>query len=206
MVVDISTTGGKTMPKLLVITASTRPSRSGPARTDWFLDRAAHHGTFEIEGADLAVLDLPFLDEPNHPSDGLYTKSHTFRWSATVAAADAFVIVMPEYNNGFCAPIKNAIDFLYAEWQYKPVGFVSYSGGSAGGTRAAQMLKPVLLTLKMTPLGEMVAIPYASDLIHGGAFGATDSMNDSAAEMLDELEKVQEALAPLREGRVPQEV
>ena len=92
------------------------------------------------------------MDEPNHPRLRQYTKQHTKDWSAKVEAADAFVFVMPEYNYGFNAPLKNVIDYLNQEWAYKPVGFVSY-GGVASGTRAVQMIKQVVTTLKMTTLG-----------------------------------------------------
>ena len=96
------------MPKLLVIIASTRPGRAG---CPWHLVRAVGaHGAFEVEVADLAEINLPFLDEPNHPSHG-GTRKSTRRWSAEAAPADAFVFVMPEYNHGFNAPLKNAIDF-----------------------------------------------------------------------------------------------
>ena len=90
------------------------------------------HGGFEIDFADLAEVNLPFMDEPNHPRFHRYTHQHTLDWSARVEAADAFVFVMPEYNYGFTAPLKNAIDYLHAEWAYKPVGLVSYGGVAAG--------------------------------------------------------------------------
>ena len=92
------------------------------------------------------------FDEPKHPRFGEYVHQHTKDWSATISRGDAFVFVIPEYNYGFNAAIKNAIDYLNTEWQYKPVGFVSY-GGVAAGTRAMQMLKQVITTLKMVPDG-----------------------------------------------------
>jgi NAD(P)H-dependent FMN reductase len=132
-----------TKPRLLIIIASTRPGRVGLPVGQWFHERATSHGGFEVEVADLAEWNLPFMDEPNHPRLRQYTQPHTQRWSATVDRADGFVFVMPEYNNGFNAPLKNAIDYLYQEWQYKPVGFVSY-GGTSGGLRAVQMAKLVV--------------------------------------------------------------
>jgi NAD(P)H-dependent FMN reductase len=128
------------MPKLHVILASTRPGRAGEPIADWFVERAAAHGAFDVELVDLAEVALPFMDEPNHPRLRRYTHEHTKAWSARVDSADAFVFVTPEYNYGLTAPLKNAIDYLHFEWQHKPVGFVSY-GGVAAGTRAVQMLK-----------------------------------------------------------------
>jgi NAD(P)H-dependent FMN reductase len=121
------------------------------------------HGGFELDVAGLAEIELPFMDEPNHPRLRQYTHEHTKDWSRRVAAADAFVFVMPEYNHGFNAPLKNAIDYLVHEWSYKPVGLVSY-GGIAGGTRAVQLLKPVLVGLKLVALPEAVYIPLSSAL------------------------------------------
>src|SRR5581483_12264670 len=126
-------------PALQIFIASTRPGRVGLPVAEWFRGHADAHGGFAIDLVDLATLQLPFLDEPNHPRLRRYTKQHTMDWSARVDAADAFVFVMPEYNYGFNAPLKNAIDYLHHEWQYKPVGFVSY-GGVAAGTRAVQMI------------------------------------------------------------------
>ena len=103
------------MPNLLIIIASTRPGRAGLPVARWFEPIARAHGAFDVAVADLAEWNLPFLDEPNHPKLRRYTKEHTRRWSAEVDAADAFVFVMPEYNHGFNAPLKNAIDFIHQE-------------------------------------------------------------------------------------------
>src|ERR1700754_5211417 len=138
------------MPKLHVILASTRPGRAGEPIADWFVDRAREHGAFDVELIDLAVVDLPFLDEPNHPRLRRYEHQHTKDWSARIAAGDAFVFVPPEYNYGMTAPLKNAIDFLHFEWQHKPVGFVSY-GGVAAGTRAGQMVQQGVTKVKVVP-------------------------------------------------------
>src|ERR1700712_1578913 len=123
------------MPTLHVILASTRPGRAGEPIADWFVERARDHGAFDVELIDLAEVALPFFDEASHPRLRRYEHQHTKDWSAKVDAGDAFVFVTPEYNYGYPAPLKNAIDFLHFEWQHKPVAFVSY-GGVAGGTRA----------------------------------------------------------------------
>ena len=186
------------MPKLHVILASTRPGRAGEPIADWFVERAIAHGAFDVELVDLAEVALPFMDEPNHPRLRRYTHEHTKAWSARVDSADAFVFVTPEYNYGLTAPLKNAIDYLHFEWQHKPVGFVSY-GGVAAGTRAVQMLKQVVTTLKMLPLFEAVNIPFHTQFIdEEGALSANDTMVKAAAAMLDELVIAEAMLAPRR--------
>ena len=188
------------MPRLQIIIASTRPGRVGLPVGRWFDARARAHGAFEVDLVDLAEVALPFMDEPNHPRLRQYTQPHTKAWSARVAAADAFAFVTPEYNFGFSAPLKNAIDFLHYEWQYKPVGLVSYGGVSAG-TRSAQMLKQVVTTMKMTPLFESVSIPFVAQFIDDeGELQANEVMEKAAVAMLDELKRYTSALAPLREG------
>jgi NAD(P)H-dependent FMN reductase len=186
------------MPKLLVIIASTRPGRVGLPVGEWFAALAREHGGFEVEVTDLAELDLPLMDEPNHPRLRQYTNDHTKAWSARVDASDAFALITPEYNHGFTAPLKNAIDFLHEEWRYKPVGFVSY-GGVAAGTRAMQMLKPVLVGLKMTPVLEAVNIPFVRQFIDDEEqFQPNELLEQAADAMLDELVRVEAALRTLR--------
>ncbi len=187
------------MPALTVVIASVRPGRTGPAIARWFTGRAEAHAGFEIRVVDLAELALPMMDEPNHPRLRQYTHQHTKDWSATIAASDAFVFVTPEYNFGYSAALKNAIDYLNAEWQYKPVGFVSY-GGVAAGTRAVQQLKQVVTTLKMFPLFEAVSIPFHTQFIdEDGLVVANEVMEKAATAMLDELVRTEAALRTLRE-------
>ena len=186
------------MPTLQIIIASTRPGRVGEPVADWFSARAEQHGAFELDVVDLAELALPFMDEPNHPRLRLYEHQHTKDWSARVDAADAFAIVTPEYNHSFNAPLKNAIDFLHSEWAYKPVGFVSY-GGVAAGTRALQMLKPVVGALKMTPVVEAVNIPFVGQFIdEDEVFRPNDVLDQAADAMLEELSRVESALRGMR--------
>lgn len=184
--------------KLNVITASTRPGRVGPIIAAWFVDQISPELGFEVEAVDLADLALPMLDEPNHPSEHIYLHEHTRRWSESVEAADAFVLVMPEYNVGFNAPLKNALDYLYTEWNHKPVGFVSY-GMTSAGLRAVEMLKPVLVSLKMIPVHDAVSVPLRLRVDEDGVLHPDAVMTDAAHGMLAELRVLAEALAPLRE-------
>jgi NAD(P)H-dependent FMN reductase len=186
------------MPILTVIIGSTRPGRAGLPIAQWFIGRAIAHGAFEVRVVDLAELNLPFLDEPNHPRLRQYTHQHTKDWSAIVDASDAFVIVTPEYNYGLTAPVKNAIDYLNQEWKDKPVGFVSY-GGIAAGTRAVQQLKQVVTTLKMLPVFESVNIPFHTQFIdEEDVVQPNEIMLQAASAMLDELARTELALRSLR--------
>ncbi|HET8978174.1 MAG TPA: NAD(P)H-dependent oxidoreductase [Solirubrobacteraceae bacterium] len=189
------------MPRLLIILASTRPGRIGLPVANWFVEQATAHAGFELEFVDLAELNLPLLDEPAHPRLRQYTQEHTFAWSATVAAADAVVMVTSEYNYGYPAALKNAIDFLHHEWRYKPVGFVSY-GGVAAGTRAVQQLKQVVTALAMMPTQASVNIPFVQHFLgEDGTIRGNQVMLEAVPAMLDELLAFQEALAPLRAAR-----
>ena len=186
------------MINLLVVIASVRPGRVGGSVADWFVPLAKADDRFEVEVADLRELDLPFMDEPEMPGRREYTKEHTKNWSAIVDRADAFVFVTPEYNSTPAPALKNAIDFLYHEWSYKPASFVSY-GGVWAGARAVQALKPTLTQLSVMPVPEMVPIPGVSaQLDDEGVFQADDRHAKGAAVMLDSLAKWSEALKTLR--------
>lgn len=185
------------MPRLAVISASTRPGRTGPQVANWFSGLTRRHGGFEADTIDLGEIDLPMLDEPDHPATGHYTHEHTRRWSARIAAADALVFVVPEYNNGFPAPLKNALDYLYTEWRYKPAGFVSY-GMSSAGLRAVHMLRPVVTALGMIALPHVVSIALRQHLDDDGRLAPTPTLEKGALEMLDELVRVQRASTGLR--------
>jgi len=184
--------------RLAIVIGSTRPGRNGLPIARWFTERAEAHGGFDIEVADLAEIDLPLLDEPHHPRLRRYTRDHTHAWSETVARADAFVFVTPEYNTGYPAALKNAIDYLHEEWRYKPVGFVSY-GGVAAGTRAVAQLKQVVTTLRMFPLVEAVNIPFVRQFVNEDeVFEPSEILEQAADAMLNELVRIEAALRPLR--------
>ena len=186
------------MPNLMIILGSTRPGRVGAPVARWFEQRAREHGGFEVASVDLAQLDLPLLNEPKHPRLADYQHEHTKRWSELVAAADAFVLVTSEYNHSYPAPLKNAIDYLHREWRDKAVGFVAY-GGVAAGTRAQQALEPVVGVLGMHVSPVAVNIPFVAQFIgDDGEIDANEIMDQAAGAMLDELARLDSALAPLR--------
>lgn len=182
--------------KLLVIVASTRPGRIGRAFGDWMVQFARENSDYEVEMADLAEIDLPLFDEPNHPRLGEYTHEHTKAWSRIVDSADAFVIVMPEYNYSFNAALKNALDYLSNEWRGKPVGFLSY-GGVSGGTRAVEALKPVISVLGMvTPLPALV-VPFAPQYVgDDGTVSLPETISAAGVSMLAELKRLGGLLRP----------
>ncbi|HET9079067.1 MAG TPA: NAD(P)H-dependent oxidoreductase [Trebonia sp.] len=185
-------------PVLRIIIGSTRPGRVGPSVAAWLTERAEEHGGFDVQVSDLAELNLPLFDEPNHPRLKQYTRQHTRDWSVLVESSDAFVFVTPEYNYGFNAALKNALDYLHGEWHNKAAGIVSY-GGVAAGTRATQMLKQVLTALKIMPVPEAVNIPFVMQhLDEHKRFKSTELIDASATVMLDEVLKWTESLASLR--------
>lgn len=188
------------MSRLLVITSTTRPGRVGSAVADWVLKAAQKEegaGDFEVVLADLAEIGLPFLDEPAHPSEGAYIHEHTRRWSAMVDSADAFLILAAEYNRGITAPLKNALDALYAEWGGKPVGFVSY-GMSSAGLRAVEMITPVAVALGMTPVRDVVALPLREVLDDDGRLVPGERAERGLHGLLQELRRYSDALETVR--------
>lgn len=186
-------------PVLTVVIASTRPGRAGLPIGTWFAAEAGAREDFEIRVVDLAELDLPFLAEPHHPRLRQYTLDSTWDWSAQIAASDAIVFVTPEYNYGYPAPLKNAIDTISAEWAHLPVGFVSY-GGIAAGTRAVQQLKQVVTTLKMVPVFGSVNIAFHAQHLTDGVFEPAEGTAAAASAMLDEIAQLTQALSELRAG------
>jgi NAD(P)H-dependent FMN reductase len=184
-------------PCLQIVTASTRPTRAGASVGAWVAETARAHGGFEAEVVDLARLDLPVLNEPHHPATGKYVHDHTKQWSATVRRAQAFVLVTPEYNHGYPASLKNALDYLGKEWWYKAVGFVSYGGVSAG-LRATAQLKQVVTALRMVPVADAVSIPFVAERLEdSGDFRSDDGLDAAAKKMFDELLSVGTPLIPL---------
>jgi NAD(P)H-dependent FMN reductase len=188
--------------KLEIIVASTRPNRVGLSVGRWVEAEARRHAGFaDVELVDLAVWNLPFMNEPHHPRLGQYVHQHTRDWSAKISEADAFVFVMPEYNFGYNAALKNAIDYLYAEWLYKPVGFASYGGVSAG-MRAVQMIKQVVTALKMVAVYEAVSIPFVPQFVaQDNTIAPNDVMVSAAKDTLDELCRLCASLRSLRQAQ-----
>ncbi len=185
------------MLKLHVIIASTRPGRIGLPIGNWAHAQAKAHAKFEVTLVDLKEVALPLLDEPKHPRLQQYEHAHTKAWSATIAAADAFVLVTPEYNYSTSPALLNALDFLYVEWNYKPAAFVSY-GGISGGLRAVEMAKQTLTTLKVVPIVESVTLPFAAKQIADEKFAATETNEKAATAMLDELHRWATTLRTMR--------
>lgn len=186
------------MIKLKIILCSTRPGRKGPAVADWFFKIAKADKRFKIELIDLKEEDLPFHNEPELPALQKYKHTHTKQWSKKINSGDAFIFVTPEYNHGYSAPLKNALDYLFKEWNYKPVAFVSY-GGVAGGTRSAQMLVQVVTALKMMPLTESVHVPnFSKYFTEDKTFNPGMDSVHAANVMLDELAKWAEGLNKIR--------
>ncbi|MEO6533765.1 MAG: NAD(P)H-dependent oxidoreductase [Pseudolysinimonas sp.] len=183
--------------RLMIIVGSVRPGRIGLPIATWARERAEAHGGFEVDFVDLAELNLPFMDEPNHPSLHQYTKPHTIAWGERVAAADAFLFVTPEYNHSYSPALKNAYDFLNKEWWRKPLGYVSY-GGVSGGTRGVVALDQVVSPNGMIKVGANVELPFAKMQLVDGVFQPDEKASAILEKELGELRELSEVLKPSR--------
>lgn len=183
---------------LKIITSTTREGSQGITVARWITKLAKDNSNFDVELLDLSEIDLPLMKEPNHPKLQKYQYESTKNWSQKIEDADAFVIVLGEYNYGFPAPIKNALDHLFNEWKYKPVAIVSY-GGISAGLRSSQMLKQVVTTLGMMPLPEQVSLPFFANQIDENQMFLPNEIQITSAElMFSELLKWSRALKTLR--------
>ena len=169
-------------PRVSVIIASTRPHRIGHQVAQWVLD--AVPADLHVTVHDLREIGLPFLDEPGQPADGNYAHEHTRQWSAKMLATDALVLVMPEYNRGYNAALKNAIDYLYAEWEGLPVGCVGY--GWHGASYAKSALRQTLERVKMTVV-DGPGLAFGKTLTQEGVVSAGHEDDQALAAMFEEL-------------------
>jgi len=179
-----------------IILGSTRPGRNGEAVAQWVLDQAQRRDDAEFELVDLLDFDLPHLDEAVPPSMGQYAHQHTLEWAAKIASFDGYVFVTPEYNHSTSGALKNAIDFLYAEWNNKAAGFVGY--GSAGGARAVEHLRLIVGELQIADVRAQVAFSLATDFENYSVFKPAEYHQGTVQTMLDQVVAWSGALASLR--------
>jgi NAD(P)H-dependent FMN reductase len=188
--------------RVAIVTGSTRPGRRSDTVARWVYDLAAQRDDATFEVVDIAEHGLPLLDEPVPPLFGRYSRPHTQKWAARIGSFDAFVFVTPEYNRSTSGALKNAIDFLYAEWNDKAAGFVGY--GSTGGSRAVEHLRLVLAELKVasvrTSVTLMFGVDFRPDLT---VFTPRDGQEAAVATMLEELVAWAGALRAVREPASP---
>jgi NAD(P)H-dependent FMN reductase len=185
------------MTRIGIILGSTRPNRNGEQVARWVYDIASRRDDAEFELVDLRDYPLPHLDEPLPPSMGQYQNDHTRQWADKIASFDGFVIVTPEYNHSTSGVLKNAIDYLYAEWNNKAVGFVSYGG--VGGARAAEHLRLIAGELQMADVRQQVAISLLTEFENFSVFKPSDYNRASLETLLDQVIAWSVALAPLRQ-------
>lgn len=186
--------------KIAIVTGSTRPNRNNIAVARWVLQLAAtrHDAAFEL--VDIADYRLPLLDEPQPPFLGGYAHAHTLRWAAKIDSFDGYVFVTPEYNHGISGALKNAIDFLYAEWMNKACGFVGYGG--TGAVRAVEHLRLVMGNLMVADVTPQVALSLTSDFENASVFKPRQFHEGEVHAMLDEVIAWSRALASLRVAAV----
>ena len=186
------------MIKVGIILGSTRPNRIGEGVARWVDEKARTRKDAEFELVDVKDFDLPLLDEPIPPSQGKYSKEHTKRWAAKIAGFDAFVFVTPEYNHSTSGALKNALDFLYKEWNDKAAGFVSY--GSAGGVRAVEHLRLIMAELQIADVRAQVMLSLFTDFENYTTFKPAALHEKTLHTMLDQLVAWGGAMKRLREG------
>lgn len=184
------------MIKVAIILGSTRPGRVGEAVARWVLDIAQKRTDAEYELIDIKDFDLPLLDEPIPASLAKYANAHTKAWAAKIAPFDAFVFVTAEYNHGIPAALKNALDYLYAEWNNKAAGFVSY--GSANGARSVEHLRGVMGELQIADVRAQVMLSLATDFESYTVFKPHARHEKHAATMLDQVVSWGTALQTVR--------
>ena len=143
-------------PRIAVVIGSTRPTRICAGIAAWIAKNAQQGSSLDYELVDLAEVNLPFLDEPLKAALHQYQHEHTKQWSATVSSFDAFLFVFPQYNWGYPAVLKNALDFLYSEWHDKPAALAGY--GTRGGSKAVAQLHGVLQGLHMRTMEQSLEL------------------------------------------------
>jgi len=185
------------MIRIAVIIGSTRPGRKGEAVARWVYEIAQRRRDAEFELVDLRDFNLPLLDEPLPPMMGQYTHQHTKDWSAKIDSFDGYVFVTPEYNHGTSGALKNAIDYLYHEWNNKAAGFVAY-GGSLG-VRAVENLRLVMGELQVADVRTQVGLSMVTDFENYSVFKPAPQHEQSVKAMLDQVIAWGEALKSLRE-------
>jgi NAD(P)H-dependent FMN reductase len=183
------------MIKIGVIIGSTRPGRKAPDVANWVLDIAGMRGDALFELVDIQDFNLPLLDEPLPPSMGRYTQPHTKAWAARIAGFDGFVFVTPEYNHSTSGALKNAIDFLFKEWNDKAAGFVGY--GSIGGARAIENLRLVMGELMVADVRAQAMLTLHDDW-QDGSFNPREHHEAAVDAMLDQVVAWSTALKGLR--------
>jgi NAD(P)H-dependent FMN reductase len=183
--------------KIAIILGSTRPGRNGKAVADWVLEKTASRTPAKYELVDLADYPLPHLDEPLPPAMGQYAGAHTRAWAAKIAEFDGYIFVTPEYNHSTSGVLKNALDYLFAEWNDKAAGFVSY--GSLGGARAIEHLRGICSELRMAHVRQQLSFSLITDFENFSAFRPAEMFEASAAVLFDQLETWAGALKTVRE-------
>jgi len=184
------------MTKIGIILGSTRPGRNGEQVAKWVYDIASKRSDAQFELVDLLDYPLPHYDEPRSPQSGQYEHDHTKQWSEKIASFDGYVMVTPEYNHSTSGVLKNAIDYLYTEWNNKAVGFVSYGG--VGGARAAEHLRLIVGELQMADVRQQVALSLLTEFENFSVFKPSDYNRTALDTLLDQVVAWSAALAPLR--------
>ena len=188
----------ETKPHIQVILGSTREGRFGTTVAEWFMSIVREREDFHAELIDLRDWPLPFFDTANPPSSGEIAPEAR-NWSAKISEADGYVIITPEYNRGIPAVLKNALDYLWYEWNNKPLGLVGY-GGAAGGARALANLRLIAMELEMAPVRVEVTLVSARRIFDENGNLKEPHYVDKANQMLDQVVAWAHGFKAMRHG------
>lgn len=188
------------MVNIAIIVGSTRPGRNSAAVSQWVMEQSKKRSDAKFDILDIADFNLPVLDEPVPASFGQYSKPHTKAWAVAVAKYDGYIFVTPEYNHSTSGALKNAIDYIYQEWNNKAAGFVSY--GSMGGVRAVEHLRGIAAELQLADVRAQVSFSLFTDFVNFSEFKPDPRHEQNAAALFDQVIAWSEALKALRERKL----
>jgi NAD(P)H-dependent FMN reductase len=193
--IHASESDSKAAATVLVVMGSARAARLCPQIASWVIDIAVATSTAKYELVDLADWPLPMNDEPAIPALGRYLQAHTQAWSSKISTADGFIFVTPQYNWGYPAVLKNAIDHLYGEWRDKPAVIVTYGGH--GGVKCAAQLRQVAEAVHLRPTATMPAITLTREMMGGGPMVPEEDFKSEAQLIRQAIRELWEAITPL---------
>jgi NAD(P)H-dependent FMN reductase len=182
--------------KIAIILGSTRPGRNGEGVADWVLEKSRARTEAQYELVDLADHPLPHMDEPMPPSLGQYAGEHTKEWAQTIGAYDGYIFVTPEYNHSTSGVLKNAIDYLYGEWNNKAAAFVSY--GAVGGARAIEHLRAICSELQIAHVRQQLSFSMWTDFENFSKFAPGPQHSEAVVVLFDQLESWTQAMKTVR--------
>lgn len=187
-------------PHIQVILGTTRDGRRGDKVAKAVMNSLSSINGATFELLDLKEWDLPLYDFPGYPSTekGKYLSTLQEKWAKKINKGDGYIVITPEYNHGPPASLKNALDYLWYEWNHKPIGFISY-GGAVGGSRAVEQLRQIVIEFEMVPIREQVIITKVSAKVKDGKI-SDETLNSRVIDFAIRLTVWSEKLVDARKA------